>query len=71
MSVYSPEALYQGMVAISVRHNDPIEQLFRRITDITYHERTAQGVYRQFILPIDEYKEYSELIRAAHEFWGC
>lgn len=70
-SVYSPEALYQGMVAISVRHSDPIDQLFRRITDITYHEKTAQGDYWQFTLPMTEYKEYSELIRAAHEFWGC
>lgn len=67
-SVYPPEELYNGMVLPYLRKQDPIDQMYRRITDVTYHEK-SKGEYLKFTIPMAEYCGYRELVNAAHSFW--
>jgi hypothetical protein len=66
-SVYPPEALYERMVAEDVRGIDKQQQLFRRITDITYCFIDSAGEYQRFTIPMSDYIDYEELRNRAHE----
>lgn len=66
-SVYPPEILYSEMAGN--QKNEPIEQFYRRITDIVYHEK-IDGEYRTFTLPMEKYKGYDALRYAAYSDWN-
>lgn len=63
-SVYSPEALYKMMVPLDRQDMDSREQMYRRITDISYCY-VADGEYKRFTLPMSEYKGYDDLVNQA------
>lgn len=65
-SIFSPEALYALMVPPGLHKSDPIEQFFRRLTDITYCFRDG-GSYRRYTQSMTEYVGYSELQTEALE----
>lgn len=60
-SVYSPEALYEIMVPLDRRGMDSREQMYRRITDITYCY-IDDGEYKRFTLPMKQYEDYETLL---------
>ena len=64
-SVFPPEELYQRMVEESRRGLDKQQQLFRRITDITYCFIDAQGEHQRYTIPMSQYKDYETLKRHA------
>lgn len=66
-SVFPPEELYKRMVEEGNRGIDKQQQLFRRITDITYCFKDANGEYRRYTIPMSQYHDYEELRYAANE----
>lgn len=64
-SVFPPEELYKRMVEEDVRGTDKQQQLFRRITDITYCYRDLQGRYQRYTIPMTEYTRYYDLKKQA------
>lgn len=70
-SVFPPEELYQKMVEETKRGRDKQQQLFRRITDITYCFVDAAGQYQRFTIPMSEYINYDELKASAAEHIGA
>lgn len=69
-SVFPPEELYRKMVEESARGRDKLQQLLRRITDITYCFVDAAGEYQRYTVPMSEYFDYAELKAAAREHVG-
>lgn len=63
-SVYPPEVLYELMVPEAQRRLDSCQQLYRRITDITYCYRAGDR-YQRYTIPMVEYQGYGMLRRAA------
>lgn len=63
-SVYSPEALYEMMVPLDRRGLDSREQMYRRITDITYCY-IDDDEYKRFTIPMSDYKGYDDLVNQA------
>ena len=59
-SVYPPEAVYELMVPESRQSMDTLDQLMRRITDITYCWVDEDG-YHRHTLPMSKYKNYLAL----------
>lgn len=70
-SVFPPEELYSKMVEESKRARDTQQQLFRRITDITYCFVDAAGEYQRYTIPMSDYVDYAELKNAALEHTGA
>lgn len=70
-SIFPPEELYSKMVEESKRARDTQQQLFRRITDITYCFVDAAGEYQRYTIPMSEYVNYEELKNAALEHTGA
>lgn len=60
-TIYGPEELYQIMVPPALRHRDTIDQLFGRITDITYCWRSTDGEYHTYTISADEYVNIEHL----------
>lgn len=65
-SIFPPEELYKNMVEESLRGRDKQEQLFRRITDVTYCFVDSDGVHQEYTIPMSEYKDYKTLKQQAH-----
>lgn len=65
-SIFSPEALYALMVPPSLQKSDPIEQFFRRLTDITYCFRDGDS-YHRYTQSMAGYAGYDELRAEALE----
>jgi hypothetical protein len=63
-SIYPPEELYNIMVPENRRTTDSIEQLYRRLTDITYCYKKGKE-YKQVTIPATQYKDYKSLKRFA------
>lgn len=57
-SVFPPEELYRKMVEEGRRGLDKQQQLFRRITDITYCYVDDNGEYQRYTIPMSQYKDY-------------
>lgn len=66
-TIYPPEELYALLVEEKLRERDTIEQLYRRITDITYHYIDEDGKFRKHTIPMREYLGYQQLQQAALE----
>ena len=64
-SIYSPEALYQGMIEIN-KNIDTYEQLRRRINFIVYHFK-HEDKYYTYQIPMSEYFDYDFLKTQAYE----
>ena len=64
-SVFPPEELYQKMVEEGRRGLDKQQQLFRRITDITYCYIDENGKHQRYTIPMSQYKDYKTLKRDA------
>ena len=69
-SVYPPEKLYENLVETASQGIDPRQQLYRRITDITYCE-VRNGRYFRFTKPMSEYAGYEFLRREAREYFDA
>lgn len=59
-SVFPPERVYQTMVRES-RDLDTMKQLFRRIDYVVYHYIDDDGKFQEFSIPMEKYKDYSQL----------
>ena len=64
-TVLPPEKVYQNMVSEN-QSIDTLTQMFRRINKIVYHwkdesAKTEKEKYKQFELPMSEYKNYEDL----------
>lgn len=59
-SVLPVEELYKLLVPMNSRVKDPIEQLTRRISDMTYCY-VHNGEYRSITIPMTEYHDYNSL----------
>lgn len=60
-SVFPPEDLYILMVPADRRGLDSREQMYRRITDISYCY-VVDGDYKRYTIPMREYKDYETLL---------
>ena len=65
-SIFPPETLYTIMVPPNLQKADPIEQFFRRLTDITYCFRDGEHFYR-YTQSMVGYAGYNELREEALE----
>ena len=65
-SIFSIEDLYKNMVPEQLRAKDSIDQLLRRITDITYCYKIG-NTFKRFTVPASEYNSYAELQNRATE----
>lgn len=65
-SIFPPETLYTIMVPSNLQKTDPIEQFFRRLTDITYCFRDGDHFYR-YTQSMVGYAGYNELRAEALE----
>lgn len=63
-SVYPPERLYQIMVPMERWDYDSRQQMYRRITDITYTYMMGKE-YRSYTIPMSDYTTYQDLEAAA------
>ena len=54
-SVYPPNELYKKMVEQEDRGIDKMQQLLRRITDITYCWKDTEGNYQRYTVPMSTY----------------
>ena len=59
-SIYTPDEIYDEMVAVSNRTVDSKTQLLRRITEYCYHWKDDEG-YHTFQIPASEYVSYKDL----------
>ena len=59
-SVYPPERLYQLMVPLGNWDYDSRQQMYRRITDITYTYRVGTE-YKRYTIPMSDYTTYQAL----------
>ena len=59
-SVYPPERLYQLMVPLGNWDYDSRQQMYRRITDITYTYK-AGTEYKRYTVPMSDYTTYQAL----------
>lgn len=59
-SVYPPEDLYKMMVPSDRRTVDTREQMYRRITDITYCYKDGTE-YKRYTIPMSDYQDYKTL----------
>lgn len=59
-SVYPPERLYQLMVPLGNWDYDSRQQMYRRITDITYTYK-AGTKYKRYTVPMSDYTTYQAL----------
>lgn len=63
-TVFPPEELYRLMVPAERRNIDSREQMYRRISDVTYCFKDGEE-YRRFVLPMSKYKGYADLVNQA------
>lgn len=66
-SILPPEKLYEVMVESS-KHDEPLEQLLRRMTFIVYHEIVGDQ-HLIYEMNIRDYMNYGDLILVAHTAW--
>ena len=66
-SIFSPEALYDGLVSKENHQKDTIQQLLRRITTYVYHYKTVEG-YKTYELSGDKYINLENLKKQAINF---
>ncbi len=59
-SIFTPDELYDSMVALSSRSIDSKTQLLRRITDYVYHYKNGDE-YCTYSIPASEFKSYKDL----------
>ena len=57
-TVFSPESLYEMTVPESRRTMDSYAQFRRRIEDITYCCKTADGEFKKYTIPMSKYKSW-------------
>lgn len=69
-SVYPPEKLYENLVETATQGIEPRQQLYRRITDITYCE-VRNGHFFRYTVPMSEYAGYEFLRREAREYFDA
>lgn len=69
-SVYPPEKLYENLVETATQGIEPRQQLYRRISDITYCE-VRNGRYFRFTKPMSEYAGYEFLRCEAREYFDA
>ena len=65
--IFSPEALYDGLVSKENHQKDTIQQLLRRITTYVYHHKTVEG-YKTYELSGDKYINLENLKKQAINF---
>lgn len=63
-SVFPPEKLYELMVPPDRRAEDSRDQMYRRITDITYCYKMGDE-YKRYTIPMSQYRGYEDLQAAA------
>lgn len=68
-SIFPPHELYKGMVDDEQRKRDSIQQFYRRITYIVYHEK-VDNKYLSYKMSMKDYVNYEQLKQKAHEEWG-
>ena len=59
------------MVEEGRRGLDKQQQLFRRITDITYCFIDAAGEHQRYTIPMSQYRDYDDLKEQAAEHLGA
>ena len=69
-SVYPPEKLYENLVETASQGIEPRQQLYRRISDITYCE-VRNGHFFRYTVPMSEYAGYEFLRREAREYFDA
>lgn len=69
-SVYPPEKLYENLVETASQGIEPRQQLYRRISDITYCE-VRNGHYFRYTVPMSEYAGYEFLRCEAREYFDA
>lgn len=69
-SIYPPEKLYENLVETASQGIEPRQQLYRRITDITYCE-VRNGHFFRYTVPMSEYAGYEFLRREAREYFDA
>ena len=69
-SIYPPEKLYENLVETASQGIEPRQQLYRRISDITYCE-VRNGHYFRYTKPMSEYAGYEFLRREAREYFDA
>lgn len=69
-SVYPPEKLYENLVETASQGIEPRQQLYRRITDITYCE-VRNGRYFRYTVPMSDYAGYEFLRCEAREYFDA
>lgn len=69
-SVYPPEKLYENLVETATQGIEPRQQLYRRISDITYCE-VRNGHFFRYTVPMSEYAGYEFLRREACEYFDA
>ena len=69
-SVYPPEKLYENLVETATQGIEPRQQLYRRISDITYCE-VRNGHFFRYTVPMSEYAGYEFLRREAREYFDA
>lgn len=63
-SVFPPDILFSLLCDTNSKY-DSDEQLLRRFNYIVYHWKDKDNIYRQFQIPMSEYKNYNDLKRRA------
>lgn len=67
-SVKAPEMVYESLIeSYEERQIDTFEQLRRRISEMVYHWKDADG-YHQYSVPMTEYKNYNHLLDMVKNF---
>lgn len=69
-SVYPPEKLYENLVETATQGIEPRQQLYRRISDITYCE-VRNGHFFRYTVPMSEYAGYEFLRCEAREYFDA
>jgi len=64
-SVFPPEDLYILMVPSERRGLDSREQMYRRISDVTYCYVSESGEYKRFTLPMEQYVNFETFVKKA------
>lgn len=69
-SIYPPEKLYENLVETASQGIEPRQQLYRRISDITYCE-VRNGRYFRYTVPMSDYAGYEFLRCEAREYFDA
>ena len=63
--MFPPEDLYILMVPSERRGLDSREQMYRRISDVTYCYVSESGEYKRFTLPMEQYVNFETFVKKA------